>query len=34
MIACDIIVSFYIVSLPKYNRIFGKNLEHDTFAVK
>ena len=34
MIACDIIVSFYIVILLKYDRIFGKNLEHDTYAVK
>ena len=34
MIACDIIVSFYIFILVKYDRIFGKNLEHDTYGVK
>ena len=26
MIACDIIASFYIFRLLKYDRIFGKNL--------
>ena len=30
----DIIVSFYIFSLLKYDRIFGKSLEHDTYGVK
>ena len=30
MIIHNIIVSFFILSLLKYNRIFGKNLEHDT----
>ena len=34
MIARDIIVSFYIFRLLKYDRIFGKNLEHDTYGVK
>ena len=34
MIANDIIVSFCILSLLKYDRIFGKNLEHDTYRVK
>ena len=29
MKARDIIVSFCIFSLLKYDRIFGKNLEHD-----
>ena len=32
MMAHDIIVSLCIFSLLKYNRIFGKNLEHDTFG--
>ena len=31
MIAHDIIVTFYIFSLLKYDRIFGKRLEHDTY---
>ena len=30
----DNIVSFCIFSLLKYDRIFGKNLEHDTYGVK
>ena len=35
MIAHDIIASFYIFSLLKYNdRIFGKNLEHDAYGVR
>ena len=34
MIARDIIVSFYIFRLLKYDRIFGKNLEHDTYGVE
>ena len=34
MIAHNIIVSFCIFSWPKYDRIFGKNLEHDTYGVK
>ena len=34
MIAHDIIVSFYIFSLLKHDRIFGKNLEHDTYEVR
>ena len=34
MIAGDIIVSFYIFRLLKYDRIFGKSLEHDTRGVK
>ena len=34
MIASDIIVSFYIFSLLKYDRIFCKKLEHDTYGVK
>ena len=34
MIARNIIVSFCILSLLKYDRIFGKNLEHDTYGVK
>ena len=33
-LAHDIIVSFSIFSLLKYDRIFGKNLEHDTYGVK
>ena len=34
MIGHDIIFSFCILSLPKYDRIFGKSLEHDTYGVK
>ena len=34
MIARNIIVSFCIFSLLKYDRIFGKNLEDDTYGVK
>ena len=35
MIAHDIIVSFCIFSLlKKYDRIFGKKLEHDNYGVK
>ena len=34
VIAHDIIVSFYIFSLLKYGRIFGKSFEHDTCGVK
>ena len=34
MIARDVIVSFYIFRLLKYDRIFGKNLEHDTYGLK
>ena len=34
MIARDITVSLCILSLLKYDRIFGKNLEHDTYGVK
>ena len=34
MIAREIIVSFFIFSLLKYDRIFGKNLEHGTYGVK
>ena len=30
----EIIVSFCIFSLLKYDRIFGKNLENDTYGVK
>ena len=33
MIARDIISSFYIFSLLKYDRIFGKSLEHDTYET-
>ena len=33
-IAREIIVSFRIFSLLKYDRIFGKNLGHDTYGVK
>ena len=32
MIGRDIVVSFCILSLLKYDRIFGKNLEHDTIG--
>ena len=34
MIACNIIVSFHIFRLLKYDRIFGKNLVHDTYGLK
>ena len=34
MIARNIIVSFCISSLLKYDRNFGKNLEHDIYGVK
>ena len=34
MIAHYIIVSFYIFRFLKYDRIFGKNLEHDTYMGK
>ena len=34
MIAHDIIVSFCIFNLLKFDRIFGKNLERDTYGVK
>ena len=34
MIAPDIIVSFCIFSLLKYDRIFCKKLEHDTYEAK
>ena len=34
MIAHNSIVSFRIFSLLKYDRIFSKNLEHDTYGVK
>ena len=34
MIAREIIVSFCIFSLQKYDRIFGKNLVHDNYEVK
>ena len=34
MIAHDIIVSFSILNQLKYARIFGRNLEHDTYGVK
>ena len=33
MVARDI-VSFYIFRLLKYDRIFAKNLEHDTYGGK
>ena len=29
-----IIASFCILSLLKYDRIFGKNIENDTYGVK
>ena len=32
MIGRDIVVSFCILSLLKYDKIFGKNLEHDTIG--
>ena len=34
MIAHNITVSFCIFSLVKHDKIFGKNLEHDTYGVK
>ena len=34
MVAPDIIVSFYIFSLLKYDRIFNKKLRHDAYGVK
>ena len=34
MIARDIILSFHIFRLLKYDRIFGKNLAHDAHGVK
>ena len=34
MIAHNIIVSFGIFILLKYDRIVGKNLEHDTYEIK
>ena len=34
MIARDIIVNFNIFRLLKFDRIFGKNLELDTYGVK
>ena len=34
MRARDIIVSFYIFRLLKYDRIFGKNLEYGAYEVK
>ena len=34
MIARKIIVNSCIFSLLKYDRVFGKNLEHDTYGVK
>ena len=34
MIAREIIVGFCIITLIKYDRIFGKNLEHDTYRIK
>ena len=34
IIAHNIIVSIYIFSLLKYDSMFGKNLEHDTYGVK
>ena len=34
MIAHNFIVSFCIFTLLKYDRIFGKNLEHGTYGVK
>ena len=33
-IALNIIVRLCIFSLRKYDRIFGKNLEHDNYGVK
>ena len=34
MIARNFVVGFCIFSLLKYDRIFGKNLGHDTYGVK
>ena len=34
MMAREIIASFCIFSLLKYDRIFGKNVEHDIYGVK
>ena len=34
MLAGEIIISFCIFILLKYDRIFGKNLEYDTYGVK
>ena len=34
MIAHNNIDSFFIFNLLKYDRIFGKNLEHDTYKSK
>ena len=34
MIVREIIASFCISSLLKYDRIFGKNVENDTYEVK
>ena len=34
MIARDIIISFCIFSVLKYDRTIRKNLEHDTYVVK
>ena len=34
VIAHDIIVSFYILILLRYDRIFDKHLEHDTYGVR
>ena len=34
MIAHEIIFSFRIFSLQKYDRIFGKNLERDIYGIK
>ena len=34
MIAHDIILSFCIFSVLKYDRIIRKNFEHDTYVVK
>ena len=34
MIAQNIIVSFYISNLLKYDRIYSKYLEYNTYGVK
>ena len=34
MIAREIIVIFGIFILVKYDRIFGENLEHETYRIK
>ena len=34
MIAYEIIVSFRIFGLQKYDRIFGNNLERDIYGIK